>query len=628
MALFPSRYAGVCLTCQKPYAVGDKIFWTRGMKSGQHALCSDEGKAIHAQIEQSKAADVVGDFNVSAPEGLTYLGYQKAGISYASGRKGSLIADEMGLGKTIQAIGVINADSNIKSVLIVCPFSLKLNWQRELKKWLINELSVGMTNGGCPETDIVIVNFDGLRKHGETLAKRDWDMIVVDECHLIKNPETQRCINVFKVASKAKRRVALTGSPIANRPKELFTILQLVCPEVWDPPGQVKDKKTKQYVQVSEGKGAGFWRFAKRYCNAHKNGYGWDLNGASNLDELHTKLRTSCMIRRLKADVLKELPAKRRQLIEVPSNAAFDDIDAEYRRHYVDSDEAEAEVEIARLTGSDKDYEKAVSRLESAGKIAFTELSRARHAMGLAKVEFAIDHVKDLLENVNKVIVFAHHHDVINALEEGLREFNPVKLTGETKELDRQKHVDSFQQNEKCRVFIGSISAAGVGLTLTAASTVVFVELDWVPMMLSQAEDRAHRIGQRDCVLIQHLTVSGSIDAKLIDTIMRKQAVIEGALDRADDFATIDRPVVVDAKKKEFIEAAKNMTPEKLVEIHGKLRFMAARCDGAAAIDGQGFNKLDSNIGKSLAKMDKLTPKQAALGERILKKYKRQLGEI
>lgn len=627
MAFFASRYPGNCMTCGKQYLPGDPVFWKRGMAAAIHELCTPEGKAKQEAIALSKAADVTREFNVAAPQGLSYLPYQKAGIDYALSRNGTLIADEMGLGKTIQAIGVINGDESIKSAVIVTPYSLKINWINELKKWLIRDMSIGMTNGDCPDTDIVIVNFDGLRKHLKSLCKRKWDLIVIDECHMIKNPLTKRSKNVKALADRAKKRIAMSGSPIPNRPIELWPILQIIDAKTWDPPGRVK--REKQYVNVSEGEGAGFWSYAKKYCDAHANNYGWDYSGASNLDQLHDQLRSSCMIRRLKSDVLKDLPAKRRQLVEIPRDKTFDEIDKEFNKHYgEDIYDAEAAAEIARVTDDEIAYKNAVRKLDDAQKISFNKLSAARHKLGLAKVAYAIEHVKELLENTDKVVVFAHHHDVIRQLVDGLSDHGAVELTGNTEVETRQRRIEKFQNDPSCRVFVGSIGAAGVGITLTASSTVVFVELDWVPGNVSQAEDRTHRIGQHQSVLIQHLVIAGTVDSKLTKILMAKQSIIEGALDREIDTETPERsdePVTTSIKKSVFDEAAKALTQEKINEIHNKLKFLSMRCDGAQGIDGAGFNKLDTSIGKSLAKMSVLSPRQAALGEKIIKKYKRQL---
>lgn len=625
MALFSSKFPGKCLTCDKPYAQGDKIFWKRGMKSAQHALCSEEGKKTHAALVESKTAVPLCDTVIPSPTGLSYLPYQIAGIQYALQRTGTLIADEMGLGKTIQGVGLVNADENIKSVIIVCPKSLKLNWQNELKKWLTRQLSVGLVGDNVPDTDVVIINYNGLTKHVDKICERDWDLMIVDEIHLIKNPDAIRTKNVFNVAKKAKRRLGLSGSPMPNRTKELWTTLQFVCPETWDPPGRVK--KNGKFIEVNAGEGAGWFKFVTRYCNAHRTKYGFDTGGASNLDELHDRLRESCMIRRLKKDVLSELPPKRRQLIELSIDEKSDDIDEEYERSLGDSGfyEGETDAEVAKNSGDVDDYVNAVNKMQKSLSIAFNQLSAARRRMGIRKVKYAIEHIKELLENVDKIIVFAHHHEVIDSLRESLNEFGVVEITGKTDVNERQQNVELFQNDPSYRVFIGSIGAAGVGLTLTAASTVVFVELDWVPSNISQAEDRAHRITQKNSVLVQHLVIPGTIDAKLTSFLVNKQAIIDNALDRNDDFATIERDDFVKNNAKKHDDPVINTDEVRL--IHDKLRWLAARCDGAASDDSAGFNRFDSSIGKSLASRQSLTQKQAAYAQKLVIKYRRQLSE-
>jgi hypothetical protein len=210
-----------------------------------------------------------------------------------------------------------------------------------------------------------------------------------------------------------------------------------------------------------------------------------------------------------------------------------------------------------------------------------------------------------------------------------------VSLTGETSLEERQQAVDSFQNNPDIKLFVGSIKAAGVGITLTAASTVVFAELDWVPGNITQAEDRSHRIGQTNSVLIQHLVLEGSLDAKMAKTIIEKQEIIEKALDKQIEITmktlqlpTSDTSATHKVKREAIAEEAKNITPEEIAIIHSKLRFLSSLCDGANSIDGMGFNKMDTAIGKSLANQYVLTPKQAILAKHILVKYKRQIGEI
>jgi SWI/SNF-related matrix-associated actin-dependent regulator 1 of chromatin subfamily A len=229
-----------------------------------HASCSEEGKTIAQAVEVSKATD--SNIDIPCPSGKDYLGYQKAGISYALGRKSTLIADEMGLGKTIQAIGFINSSPDIRRVLVVCPASLKLNWRNELSRWLTRSMTIAVypwsKNGYGLAKDgfIDIINYDMLKK----LPDSAYDLVIFDEAHYAKNPKAARTKLCQAIAKRAKHVLALTGTPILNKPIELFPILQMVNPETWDPPGFMKGK------QLGAGEGAGFFRFAKRYCNAHQ----------------------------------------------------------------------------------------------------------------------------------------------------------------------------------------------------------------------------------------------------------------------------------------------------------------------------------------------------------------------
>jgi hypothetical protein len=195
---------------------------------------------------------------------------------------------------------------------------------------------------------------------------------------------------------------------------------------------------------------------------------------------------------------------------------------------------------------------------------------------------------------------------------------------------DRQAAVDRFQNDPNCLLFVGNIQAAGVGLTLTASSHVVFAELDWVPGNVTQAEDRCHRIGQTDSVLIEHLVLEGSMDARMATTLIAKQSVLTAALDELPE-----QPVAVPARergcteevsRKQIVKEAAELSPEAIAEIHAKLQRLAGVCDGARELDGAGFNRFDSAIGKSLAMAHTLTQKQAALGARLVNKYRRQLG--
>jgi SWI/SNF-related matrix-associated actin-dependent regulator 1 of chromatin subfamily A len=567
-------------------------------------------KSRSESIEASRAT--AAEIDLPHPAGLDYRPFQKAGIRYALDRDGVLIADEMGLGKTIQAIGVINADPSIKTGIIVCPKSLKLNWARELEKWLTRPLTVGIANGSLPETDLIIINYEGLVKFQKEISSKHFDISIVDECHFIKNSKALRSKAVKAI--KSRRKVRMTGTPIVNRPSELYNI-----------------------IEDLGGNWGSFMTFAKRYCDAHQNRYGWDFSGSSNLDELQKRLRETVMVRRLKSEVLTELPRKIRQIIEVTAEDSTQKRAIEAEKTYEEQSQERladlrASVELSKAE-SEEAYKAAVARLRDAMQVDFTEMAKLRHETALAKVPAVIDHVKNSLEdNNNKLIIAAHHHDVIDELMEGLAEFNPVKLTGETKEADRQAAVDRFQNDPDCRVFIGSITAAGVGITLTASSHVIFAELDWTPGNITQMEDRAHRIGQTDTVLVQHIVLADSLDARMAKMLVEKQEIIDSALDdhHPDKNEIVYQPKVQAATASESVEKiekeAENLTEEQISDIHKKLQYLAALDrDYAANRNGMGFNKIDSAIGHSLADRSILTPKQAALGKKLIQKYRKQL---
>ena len=325
-----------------------KRWWTgdkeKAIKLIEYA--EDQAKEVFENLQKqkeealaaSRATDA--DITIPRPTGLEYLPFQKAGIAFAIKRKNTLIADQMGLGKTIQAIGCINADPEVSKVLIICPASLKLNWQRELEKWLVNrefsiEIISGSKNDQIQEANIYIINYDILKKH-RWLKEQNLDILIVDEAHYLKNPKTQRSREIYGYKKnnieplRAKKKLLLTGTPIVNCPIELYPLISYLG----------------FYME--------FWTYAHHYCNAHRNDYGWDLSGASNLGELQEKLRTTVMIRRLKEDVLTELPPKIRQVIELPANGISSYIIKEQScvRQY----EEQRAIYAAELCGSESEY--------------------------------------------------------------------------------------------------------------------------------------------------------------------------------------------------------------------------------------------------------------------------------
>ena len=484
-----------------------------------------EARQQHEEaLKASRATDAL--LEVPVPVGLEFMPFQLAGIAFAQGKAGVLLADEMGLGKTIQALGMVNADPKIERVLVVCPASLRLNWQREAEKWLVRPFSVTIAQGSdfpeAPSPWMQVINYDILKRHHDRLRADEWDMLILDECHYLKNSRAQRTQEVLGKRNKsgwrlspipARRKVFLTGTPIVNRPVELWPIVNGLDPERWP----------------------SFWNYAQRYCGAKYNGYGWDFRGASNLPELQDILRSTVMVRRLKAEVLSDLPAKRRQVLELPANGNQSLVQEEreaFELHQSRAAELTALVEISQASENPADYQEAVETLRAEVGVAFSEISQLRHNTAVAKIPAVLEHVIQAVEGSGKVVVFAHHHDVVDGLRSGLEDAGiaSVSLTGRDTIKARDEAVRSFQESSVA-VFIGSIQAAGVGLTLTAASHVVFAELDWVPGNMTQAEDRCHRIGQADSVLVQHVVLAGSLDAQMAHTLIAKQAVIDQALD-------------------------------------------------------------------------------------------------
>ena len=246
----------------------------------------------------------------------------------------------------------------------------------------------------------------------------------------------------------------------------------------------------------------------------------------ANLDELHLRLRSQVMVRRLKADVLKELPPKRRQVILLDVADATAILSAEHAA----LSGARTAHERLRAEVEALPHAEAVMRLRQGRLLALSEIAKVRKETAMAKLPACIDHIKAVLGETGKVVCFAHHHDVLDGLAEAFGR-SAVTLDGRSNQDDRQAAVDRFQRDPSCKLFIGGLRAAGLGLTLTAASNVVFCELDWTPAMMMQAEDRCHRIGQHDSVLAQHLVIDGSIDAKMSQILIAKQAVMDAALD-------------------------------------------------------------------------------------------------
>lgn len=558
-------HGGSCYASCKACAAGlDLRFWwtpdpAKAALLAAHAdaTCREELHGVGAEREQKRQESMALDANVEipAPPGLKYMPFQKAGIAAMHRRESVLLSDSPGLGKTIQAIGVFNLNHEIKNVLVICPASVKINWEREFQKWATRPVKTGIAVGQeWPEgADVVIINYDIVQKHYARLRATMWDLIVVDEIHYCKNPKAIRTKHIFgwtppkrgKETEKAKEpippipakiRLGMTGTPIVNRPQELYGLLSWLNPVEW-PANK-------------------FFGFAKRYCDAKqvkigRDKWAWDFTGASNLEELHHKLRSTLMIRRLKENVLTELPDKIRQVIEMPVNGAAKLIKAEwddFEDRFREGRLLELEMEEAKARGDKEAYHEAVEALSKAAGVAFEEMSEKRRQVALAKAPALIAHLQDCVESSGKVIFFAHHRDLIAQVVAAFPGPEVVSITGDTPMSARQWAIDRFQTDPGVKLFVGSITACAEGITLTASSHVVFGELDWRPGKNQQAEDRAHRIGQKNAVLVQHCVLQGSLDATIAKIAVAKQEIIDTALD--GDLIEWQEPLIPEPMRK------------------------------------------------------------------------------
>jgi len=490
----------------------------------------------HVQaVEASRAEDA--DLNIAGLGG-TLRPFQKAAVKYALAKKRTYLAEEMGLGKTVEALAVIQA-ANAYPAVVICPASLKLNWQREARKWLPGkrvEVLNGKSNGDWQKADVVVLNYDILGKWLEPLKAHGFKAIVLDECHYIKNHKAQRTDHATELAKGIEYRLWLTGTPVLNRPKELLAQLQAL--------GRLNDL-------------GGFWTFAKRYCDGYQDRFGWNLDGAAHLDELNEKLRATCYVRHEKSKVLKELPPKTRTTIPLP---------IDNRPEYEDA-EADVVAFVSQLAVEDKAFRESIAHLskeeqkEAIHRREQDVALKARRAEQLVRIEAlkqcaargkqaAIkDWVDSFLESGEKLVVFGWHQAVVNSLA---KEYNAPVITGQTPIAERQVNVDKFQNDKACRLIVCNIQAGGLGLTLTAASNAAFVEFGWNPGTMAQAEDRIHRIGQEDAVNIWNLAAADTIDEEILALIDRKATVVDAATEgqKVEEINVIDELVSRLAKAK------------------------------------------------------------------------------
>ena len=444
--------------------------------------------------------------------------YQTEGIAYALQKKRCIMGDEPGLGKTAQAIGTMTA-SGAFPCLVICPASLKVNWQREFKRFggidavilddsnraVWQTLLTMKRNDGKPLCQVIITNYESLKKffvrrinrqQRFTLKSVEFDQrinlfrsVIIDESHKCKSNKTQQSKFVQGIAQGKEYILELTGTPVVNNNEDLIQQLNIM--------GRLDEF-------------GGYTKFAGRYCQG--------INKSSHLKELNFRLRASCFFRRQKKDVLTQLPDKTRSYLVT---------DISNRKEYQD-----AERDVIKYLRDYKDADDEKLQRAIRGDI-MVRMNILKQVSARGKVSSAIDIIHNTIDGGDKLIVFCFLKEVVAALKQ---EFpKAVTVTGDDNDRQKQYSVDKFQEDEACKLIILNYRSGGTGLTLTAASNVLFVEFPWTYSDCCQAEDRAHRNGQKNAVTCTYLLGDGTIDEYMYNLIQTKKNIANAVTGTDDD---------------------------------------------------------------------------------------------
>lgn len=421
--------------------------------------------------------------SINIPElNANLLPFQEEGVLFIDSRKGrALVADEMGLGKTIQSIAWTALHPKIRPVVVLCPASLKLNWQRELLKFLPNESSY-IINGRQPQIlppiKFIIVNYSILNKHIESILEMKPRICIIDECHKLINPEATRTVASKDLTQNIPYVIGLTGTPIRNNTKEFFNILNILKPEQW----------------------FSFENFKRVYTKREYNGWGWDYVGSQNENVLHDILTQTVMIRRKKEEVLPQLPNKTYSIIPVALKER-------------------------------KIYNELINGINpnASPKENKTHIETIKRVIVQYKLDSIFNWVDDFLSNGEKLILFTYHHDTMDAFAEKYKNIG-VYYDGRSTLVKKQAMVDRFNMDESCKLFVGQIATA-VGYNLTISSHVGHVEFGWVPSDMDQATDRSHRIGQKNAVNVYYFIAFDTIEEKIIKLLDKKRKIVDKTID-------------------------------------------------------------------------------------------------
>jgi SWI/SNF-related matrix-associated actin-dependent regulator 1 of chromatin subfamily A len=434
--------------------------------------------------------------------------HQKVAIEKLLANDRYILADDMGLGKTTSAI-IASMESGAKKVLIICPASLKINWQREIENYSDKKTLIVEGKKWGSTFDYYIINYDIIKNYhsmesvalGEEIRqpilKEKFDLVIIDEAHYISNPTAQRTKLINDIVDKIPKVWLLTGTPMTSRPINYYNILKIVQSPI-----------------------ALNWQtYVKRYCGGYQftvNGKKiWNTGGATNLDELRDRTK-NLVLRRMKTDIL-DLPDKIITPIFLDLKSTFYDEELE---------------DFMRITNDNKNKESI--------SITINRLMKVRQVIAYEKVEYTSEIIDRCLEQGKKVIVFTNFTMTLDMLQEKYKK-NSVVLDGRMSKEKRQQSVDRFQNEDKIKIFISNIIAGGVGITLTSAEVVIMNDLSFVPAHHSQAEDRAFRYGQKKNVIVYYPIFENTMEKIVYNILNKKKNIIDQVMgdgDFSESFAT------------------------------------------------------------------------------------------
>ena len=448
--------------------------------------------------------------------------YQIEGAKFLASKPQALLGDEMGLGKSAQAIHACDLVGAFQ-ILVVCPAAVRINWDREFHRFspMDRPCKVIQTGKEKPINGVNVVSFDLLAKLLDPLRAVNWDVLIIDEAHYLKERSAKRTKAIYGhafkngIAHKAKHVWRLTGTPMPNDASELYTHLRSA--------GVVNEP---------------YWDFVYRFCAGFEGDYGYKITGVKNVPQLK-ELLAQMMLRRKKEEVMTELPPITFHNVTVERSEV--ELDPWFYENWkpigipafleqikgVDQSLKTALQTIK--TGHHHNSDDSVALLESFAK----STSTLRRYIGLAKLPKVLDIIEEDLASgaIEKIVLFAMHQQVIEQTRTRFRKYGAVTLYGGTPTAKRQYNIDKFMNDKRCRVFIGQVVAAGTGITLTSAHEVAFIEADWVPANNAQAAMRCHRVGQTKPVRVRFFTCAGSVDEEVMRVLVHKTREITKVLD-------------------------------------------------------------------------------------------------